>query len=55
LVIVNYRYKKIYAKYILVYIKDKTVETLKYNLSCMRYYIVTSISRARLANDQDPK
>jgi len=28
-----------YVKYILVYINIKIVETWKYDLSCMRYYI----------------
>jgi hypothetical protein len=39
MVIVNYRLKK-YAKYISVYIKIKIVKISKYDLSCMRYYIV---------------
>jgi len=41
-VIVNYR-NKIYAKYILVYIKVKIVEISKYHLSYMRYYIAIAI------------
>ena len=48
--IVNYRYKKC-AKYVSVYISVKIMETSKYNLSCMRYYIVIAIYRAQLAND----
>jgi hypothetical protein len=43
MVIVNYNKK--YTKYILVYIKVKIVKTLKYDLSCMRYYIVIAICR----------
>jgi len=39
---VNYKNKK-YTKYILVYIKVKIVETSKYDLSYMRYYIVIAI------------
>ena len=42
MIIVNYRNKK-YNKYISVYIKVKIVETLKYDLSYMRYYIVIAI------------
>ena len=42
MVIVSYRNKK-YVKYILVYIKVKIVETSKYGLSYMRYYIVIAI------------
>jgi hypothetical protein len=42
MVIVNYRNKK-YVKYISVYIKVKIVETSKYDLSYMRYYIVIAI------------
>ena len=42
MVIVNYRNKK-YSKYILVYIKVKIMETSKYGLSYMRYYIVITI------------
>ena len=34
---------KKYDKYILVYIKVKIVETSKYDLSYMRYYIVIAI------------
>ena len=34
---------KKYDKYILVYIKVKIVETLKYDLIYMRYYIVIAI------------
>jgi hypothetical protein len=45
MIIVNYGYKEKYAKYISVYIKFKIVETSKYNLSCMRYYIVVAICR----------
>jgi len=41
MVIVNYRKK--YVKYISVYIKVKNVETSKYDLSYMRYYIVIAI------------
>ena len=37
-----YKYKK-YAKYISVYIKVKIVETSKYDLSYIRYYIVIAI------------
>jgi len=36
MVIVNYRNKKKYVKYILVYIMVKIVETSKYDLSDMR-------------------
>ena len=43
MVIVNYRKK--YAKYILVYINVKIFETLKYNLSYMRYFIVIAIRK----------
>ena len=43
MVIVNYRNIKKYAKYISVYIKVKIVETSKYNLSYMRYYIIIAI------------
>ena len=43
MIIVNYRSEKKYAKYILVYIKIKIVETLKCDLSYMRYYIVIAI------------
>ena len=39
MVIMNYRNKK-YVKYISVYINVKIVETSKYDLSYMRYYIV---------------
>jgi hypothetical protein len=45
IVIVNYRYKEKYAKYISVYINIKIVEILKYDLGCMRYYIVIAICR----------
>ena len=38
----NYKNKK-YTKYILVYIKVKIVETSKYDLTYMRYYIVIAI------------
>ena len=41
MVIVNYRKK--YAKYISVYIKIKMVETSKYDLSGMKYYVVIAI------------
>ena len=43
MVIVNYINIKKYAKYILVYIKVKIVETSKYDLSYTRYYIVIAI------------
>ena len=43
MVILNYRNKRKYAKYILVYINVKIIETLKYDLSYMRYYIVIAI------------
>ena len=43
MVIVNYRNIKKYTKYISVYIKVKIVETSKYDLSYMRYYIVIAI------------
>ena len=43
MVIMNYRNKKKYVKYISVYIKVKIVETSKYDLSYMRYYIVIAI------------
>ena len=42
MVLVNYRNKK-NIKYISVYIKIKIVETSKYDLSYMRYYIVIAI------------
>ena len=42
MIIVNYKNKK-YAKYILVYINVKILETLEYDLSYMRYYIVIAI------------
>ena len=42
MVIVNYRKKK-YVKYISVYIKVKNVETSKYDLSYMKYYIDIAI------------
>ena len=38
----NYKNKK-YTKYILVFIKIKIVETSKYDLTYMRYYIVIAI------------
>ena len=38
----NYTNKQ-YAKYISMYKKVKIVETLKYDLSYMRYYIVIAI------------
>ena len=43
MVIMNYRNKKKYVKYILVYINVKIVETSKYDLNYMRYYIVIAI------------
>ena len=43
IVIVNYWNIKKYVKYILVYIKVKIVETSKYDLSYIRYYIVIAI------------
>jgi hypothetical protein len=43
MVIVNYINIKKCAKYISVYIKIKIVETSKYDLSYMRYYIVIAI------------
>ena len=43
MIIVSYRNKKIYAKYISVYTKVMIVEISKYNLSYMRYYIVLPI------------
>ena len=43
MVIVNYRSKNKYAMYISVCIKVKIVETSKYDLSYMRYYIVIAI------------
>ena len=43
MVIVNYINIKKYAKYISVYIKVKIVETSKYDLSYIRYYIVIAI------------
>jgi len=43
MVILNYRNKKKYTKYILMYIKVKIVETIKYDLSYLRYYIVIAI------------
>jgi hypothetical protein len=45
MVIVNYRYKEKYDKYVLIYIKVNIIETLKYDLSCIRYYIVIVICR----------
>ena len=39
MVIVNYSSKKI-SKYIVLFMKVKIVETLKYDSSYMRYYIV---------------
>ena len=42
MIIINYKNKK-YVKFISVYIKVKIVETSKYDLSYMRYYIVISI------------
>jgi hypothetical protein len=49
MVVVNYKYRKIYAKYILVYIKIKIVKTLKYELSCI-YEIPYSHSYWRTCN-----
>jgi len=43
MVIVNYRNIKKYAKYISVHINVKVVETSKYDLIYMRYYIVIAI------------
>jgi hypothetical protein len=43
MVIVNYRNKKIYSKYISVYIKVKIMEISNYDLSYIRYYIVIPI------------
>ena len=43
MIIVNYINIKKYANYISVYIKVKIVETLKYDFSYMRYYIVIAI------------
>ena len=43
MIIVSYRNKKIYAKYISVYTKVKIVKTSEYDLSYMRYYIVIAI------------
>ena len=43
MVIVNYKNKKKYDMYISVCIKIKVVETSKYDLSYMRYYIVIAI------------
>jgi hypothetical protein len=51
MVIVNYRYRKQYAQYILVYIKVKIIEILKYDLSYMRYYIVIAMRTVQLLND----
>jgi hypothetical protein len=45
MVIMNYRYKEKYTNYISVYIKVKIVETLKYDLSYMRYYTGITICR----------
>ena len=45
MVIFNYRNKIKYAKYILVYINVKIIETLKYDLSYMTYYIVIAIRK----------
>ena len=42
MIIVNYRNKK-NIKYISVYIKIKIVETSKYDLSGMKYYVVIAI------------
>jgi hypothetical protein len=41
MIIMNY-YKK-YTKYILMYIKIKIVKIWKYDLNCMRYYVVIAI------------
>ena len=43
MIIVNYKNIKKYAKDILVYIKVKIVDTSKYDLNYMRYYIVIAI------------
>ena len=40
----NYETKK-YTKYILVYINVRIVETSKYDLSYMRYFIVIAIRK----------
>jgi hypothetical protein len=40
---VTVNYKENNAKYFSVYIKVKIMETSKYNLSYMRYYIVIAI------------
>jgi hypothetical protein len=45
MVIVNYRYKEKYTKYISLYIKIKIIEILKYDLSCTGYCIVIAIYR----------
>jgi hypothetical protein len=37
--------------YISVYIKVSIVKNLKYDLSCMRYYIVIAIRKVQLLND----
>jgi hypothetical protein len=42
MVIAKCRYEK-YAKYISVYIKIKIIEISKYDLICMRYYLVIAI------------
>ena len=34
-----------------MYIKVKIVEILKYDLSCMRFYIVVGMCRVQLLND----
>ena len=44
MIIVNYKNIKKYAKDILVYIKVKIVDTSKYDLNYMRYYIVIVIA-----------
>ena len=43
MVIVNYRNKKKYTNYISMYLKVNIVETSKYDLSYIRYYIVIAI------------
>jgi len=43
IVIVHYKNKKKYAKYISMYIKIKIVEILKYDLSYVKYYMVIDI------------
>jgi hypothetical protein len=43
--------QKKYAEYILVYIKVKTVEISKYDMSCVRYCIIIAMCRPKLLND----